>query len=355
MQNFALEHIQKLKPYQPPIDFRHNYPGLLLDFNERTIEIDPAIKNALINFIQNKRIEAYPEYFDLNQKIAKYTNLLPENIFLVNGSDQGMDIVVRTFSEKQDKIIIPSPTFSMFYQVSAINDNQIICPEYKKPNLAFPLEETLDLLEQNCKILIICNPNNPTGSWLEESELILILNKALKNKTLVLIDEAYYEFSGLTATNLINEYPNLIISRTFSKAFGLAGLRIAYLISNATNLQELNKVRGPYDMNILATIAAKAGLENIQNIKDYTNEVMFESKPMVEKFFLENKINYYASKGNFILFDIDDPEEKINILEKAGFRLRMQKHPLLQNTLRVTIGTKKQMIDFLKTFQEKFC
>lgn len=351
--NYALDYIQKLCPYTPPINERHKYQGCLLDFNERTTPISPKIKKALIDFIQQEKLEAYPEYFDLTEKIANYAGLTKDHVLLVNGSDQGLEVAFRTFTEKHDQVIIPTPSFSMFFQLAAANNNQIHKPLYNA-DLSFPLEEVLNLLEQKIKLLIVCNPNNPTGTLVDLMDLETILQKAVERRTVVLVDEAYFEFAGVTACSLLQKYPNLIISRTFSKAFGLAGLRIAYLLTNPQNVTEMLKVRGPYDINILATVAAETALDTETEAEAYAKEVMLEAKPLVENFFQENNIYYYKSHANFILFNTDNPAKKQKILAENGFRLRLLNQPRLENTLRVTVGTVQQMQDFIKTYSQLF-
>ncbi|MFA5880153.1 MAG: histidinol-phosphate transaminase [Candidatus Margulisiibacteriota bacterium] len=350
---YALDYIQNLTPYNPPINERHNYQGCLLDFNERTIPINQKIKKALINFIEQEKIEAYPEYFELTQKIADYCKVNKDQVLLANGSDQGIDIVIRTFTEKKDSVIIPAPSFAMFFQLALVNDNQIHKPLYAQ-DLSFPLQETMALLDQKIKLLIICNPNNPTGTLVALPDLETILKKALQKQTIVLIDEAYFEFSQVTACSLLDKYPNLIISRTFSKAFGLAGLRIAYLLTNPTNIKEMLKVRGPYDINILATVGATAALAALPEAESYANEVMQQAKPLVENFFRQNNIYFYESQANFILFNTENPKEKQKILAQNGFRLRLLHQPRLENTLRITVGTIKQMKSFINMYTKLF-
>ncbi|MBU1683715.1 histidinol-phosphate transaminase [Patescibacteria group bacterium] len=340
--NFAKLNIQGMKPYSPPLDGRRKFNGILLDFNERTIPPSPKVRNALINFVQNGDLQIYPEYNDLQKRIAEYAGVKSGQIMLTSGSDQGIDLIFRTFTKADDQVIIPSPSFAMFYQCAEIAGNTIIKPEYKSDG-NFPLEEVLQSITPKIKLIVICNPNNPTGTLILPDVIEIIAKKA--PKSIIYIDEAYYEFSGVTAVSLVKKYPNIVITRTFSKAFGLSSLRIAYAIASPSNIQEMMKIRGPYDVNFLACIAAKASLNDLAGLKKYVNEVMNEAKPMVEKFFRKKKIEFIKSGSNFILFKSKN-KKIFKSLKKQGILLRPQK----DGQLRLTIGTKNQMKKFINAY-----
>jgi len=182
---------------------------------------------------------------------------------------------------------------------------------------------------------------------LNSIEQILIKAK----ESTVLIDEAYFEYSRLTATKLIKKYPNLIITRTFSKAFGLAALRIGYIIANSKTIEELKKVRGPYDINMAGVIAVQAVLSDLSPLNSYLDEVMNISKPTIEKFFDDYGIFYYTSNSNFILFKPQNADIVFKSLKKQGFLLRPRKGFGFDNTLRLTFGTIRQTEEFIATYK----
>ncbi|MFA7686025.1 MAG: aminotransferase class I/II-fold pyridoxal phosphate-dependent enzyme, partial [Candidatus Gracilibacteria bacterium] len=247
MTKYANSKIQAMKAYNPPIENRRkfvNNGGCLRDFNEGIIDAD--IAKEIRETISNQDISIYPEYTNgLISQIAKYCEVCEEQVMLTNGSDQGIDLIFRTFTEKGDKVVIPTPSFAMFYQCALIAENKIVKPLYRK-DCTFPLEEVLNEISADVKLVVICNPNNPTGTLVSLSDIEKVLKKALKFGAIVYIDEAYYEFSGITAAGLISKYPNLIITRTFSKAFALAGLRIGYVLGQNNLLMEMRKIIGPY-------------------------------------------------------------------------------------------------------------
>lgn len=347
--NFANPNIQVLKSYSPPLAGRGAYEGTLLDFNERTVPPSAKVFVALQDFLNGKKLNIYPEYFDFCECIAQYAQIDPAQIMITNGSDQGIDLIFRTFTQRNDDVIIPSPSFAMFYQCAGIMENNIKEISYVLENGSFPFNQVLESITPRTKLIVLCNPNNPTGTSISLGQIETILQHA--PHAIVYVDEAYYEFSGITATPLIKKYSNLMITRTFSKAFGLASLRVGYVISQEHNIQQLLKVRGPYDVNTLGYHAAKAALEDIEDLEKYVDEVMNVAKPMVENFFCRNGIPFFKSTANFLLFrPKTDVQELYTLLRKNGFLVRPQSAQQIEGMLRVSIGTEEQMGLFIKTF-----
>ncbi|OGJ53302.1 hypothetical protein A2448_01405 [Candidatus Peregrinibacteria bacterium RIFOXYC2_FULL_41_22] len=349
MKNLAIKRIQKMTPYSPPLNGRSGFKGILLDFNERTVQVNKKAIKALEEFIKKSKVQVYPEYFTLREKIAKYVGVEKNQIMLTNGSDNGMDIIFRTFTEAGDKAIIPTPSFAMFYQCASISGNEILTPLYKKEDLSFPENEVLKMIDDRVKIIVICNPNNPTATVASLDTIKKIAEKA-KN-AVVYVDEAYFEFCGITAAGLIKKYPNIIVTRTFSKAFGLPSLRIGYVVASKTHIDEMMKVRGPYDVNMPAYFAALAVIEDIDEMKNYANEVMQKAKPMVEQFFEKNNVKYYKSGSNFILFKPEKADATYKKLIEKGVLVRPQNRTNIENTLRVSIGTVDQMKKFIDVYR----
>jgi histidinol-phosphate aminotransferase len=350
MKNLTLKRIQRIKPYQPPIEGRGKYKGILLDFNERIRPVQNKVTASLEKFLRSQKLQLYPEYFGLEKKIADYVGVKADQIMITNGSDQGIDIVFRTFTEKGDKVIIPRPSFAMFFQRAQIIGNEIVSPFYRKDDLAFPLEKVLEGIEKRTKLVVVGNPNNPTGTAVPLADIEKIARKA--KRAIVYVDETYFEFSKITAVPLINKYPNIIVGRTFSKAFGLASLRIGYLIAKAEYIFEMRKVLGPYDVNMAAFYATWAALEDRKDMESYVEEVMKKAKPLVEKFFSENGIPYFPSQANFILFRPKNPEKTRNLLARNEVLVRLVNQQNIENMLRVTIGPKKEMEKFIEIYKK---
>lgn len=323
-----------------------------MDFNEMTIEPSPKVKQALRDFIDSKRIQVYPEYGDLDKVMAKYVGCEEAEVLVTNGSDQSIDVILRAFLEKGDTIVIPSPSFAMFYQTAELQGAEIVTPHYTEERLDFPLTEVLDLLEQKPKCLILCNPNNPTGTAIAKGDVQKLLEKAKEKNVAVLHDEAYFEFSGITANDFIGAFDNLFITRTLSKQFGLASVRAGYAISQAQNIRELRKIRGPYDVNMFAKEAIIAALHDADYSRTYIAEVMGEAKSKVETFFREHHIKFYESSANFLLVRPEDSEKIFQRLQTEGILVRPRKE--LPGTLRISIGTLKDTERFIQAYSSLF-
>ncbi len=348
MKNLALERIQKMQSYNPPLEGRRAYDGILLDFNERTVKPSKKVIKALEKYIQSDQLQTYPEYGTLEGKIAQYAKTDISQILLTNGSDQAIDMVFRTFTDVNDTVIIPSPSFAMFSQSAQTVGNKITKIFYKASDLSFPLKQLLKKLDNSIKLIVLCNPNNPTGTILSINDIEKIAKKA--PNTIIMVDEAYFEFSGITAVPLIKKNPNIVVLRTFSKAFGIPSLRLGYIIANEQYIRELQKVRGPYDINMMAYTAALAALEELKELRAYVTDVMNYAKPLVETFFKKNNIDFFSSASNFILYKPLLVNED-TILQENGIRVRPQNKEIINNTVRLTIGTTKQMKKFIKIYE----
>lgn len=346
------ERIRKMSRYKPPLEGRSEKDYLLLDFNERTTPPGPRVKESLKKFIDSDRLQIYPEYGDLEAKIAEYAGVPAGQAMVTNGGDQGIDVICRAYLSEGDKVIIPFPEFAMHYQSAGIQGAEILEPRYKEEG-KLPLYEILELMdEKGVRLIIFSNPNNPTGISTPMKELEKILIKAKEKEIAVLHDEAYFEFSKITAKDLIAEYDNLYIVRTFAKAFGLVASRAGYVISQENNIQELLKIRGPYDVNIFAKTAILAALEDTEYVKDYIKEVMEKSKPKLEQFLREKRIFFYPSSANFLMLRISNPEKLMKNLKSKGILVRPKKDSDGKEAVRVSIGTMEDTERFINLFED---
>ena len=348
MKNLALQRIQEMNSYNPPLAGRRAFSGILLDFNERTLSPSLRVQKSIQQLLKSNKLQLYPEYGDLENKLARYVGVNKDQVMITNGSDQAIDLIFRTFTDAGDCVIIPTPSFAMFSQSAQIVGNKILRPLYDKESLSFPFKELLGMINQSIKLIVICNPNNPTGTPVSIDNIEKIASKA--PDAIILVDEAYFEYSNLTAVSLIKKYPNIIVVRTLSKAFGLPSLRVGYIIASSNYINELLKVRGPYDVNMIAYAAAIAALDDLKVAKKYADEIMNQAKPMVEEFFIKNSITFYKSAGNFLLYR-PTPEQEERILKESGILVRPQDKTNIENTLRLTIGTTDQMKRFIKVYQ----
>jgi len=330
--------VQRMKPYNPPLEGRR---GLLrLDFNENTVGPSEKVLGA-IRKVSKEEICAYPEYVKFRKKLGKYLKVKPSELVLANATDEAIKIVVDTYTEAGDEIIIPVPTFPMFRFYGELAGAKIIEVLYNN-DLSFPTEKIIKKINKKTKIVVLVNPNSPTGTEIPKKDIIKIIKKA-KN-SIVLLDEAYIQFFKASYKGLIKKFDNLIVIQTFSKAFGLGGLRLGYSISNEKNTKNLLKASSPYSVNSLAVIAASAALDDQKAVEEYVNEIDKAGAYFLR--WLENfKLKYYPTKANFVLVNLGKKNKYIvKNLRKKGILVRDQSEkPLLKNCTRITIGTQKQM------------
>ena len=240
----------------------------------------------------------------------------------------------------------------MFKFYAQLNESIIREIEYNQ-DLSFPTNKILEAINKNTKIVILVNPNNPTGTSIKRNDIRRIAQKAKINGALVLIDEAYYQFYGKTSIPLIKKYDNLFISQTFSKAFGLAGLRLGYIISIKDNIKIIQKALSPYSVNNLAVVCACAALEDLAYVKNYVQEVE-KSKLALYKELEKLGIKYYKSDANFILLNIGSQSAKFcqKLREKGVLVRDRSSDTLLNGCVRITLGTLKQTEELIKALRQ---
>lgn len=328
---------------------RRKYRGILLDCNERTVPLSQSMLENINQAICSQDFLRYPDYFDVTADIARYAGVRSDQVWVTNGSDQAIDLIFRTFTQQGDTVIIPKPTFSMFFHYANLSKTIIVSPKYNELSGEYPIDEVISSINVNTKLIVICNPNNPTGTIVNLDIIKEITEKMCGG--LVLIDEAYFEFSELTAVSLVNLCPNIVITRTFSKAFGLAGLRIGYLLANEKTINQLKKTQGPYDVNRLACMAAVFALNDLSSVQQYVSEVN-RAKLMLTNFFSIQKIKFYRSSGNFILFKLKDAKSIFELLNQSGVLLKQFSEDSLRNCLRISVGSMEDVRKFINIYKK---
>jgi len=307
-----------------------------------------------------KNSHLYPDqyYKELNRSIAAKLALTPDEVFPGNGSDEILDLFFKAFIQPNDRILIFEPSFSLYKILCEIYRARII--KIKLKNFQYSLGDILKNLKKNIKAVIICNPNNPTGTYINQKDLECLIKK-LNTGQFLCIDEAYYQYAMASdfpdSLQLFKNYrkkANLIVTRTFSKIHSLAGLRIGYSFANKEIIKTLNKIRMPFNINLLADRAAQYCLKNDSVIKkfqtqNYKNKKYFYSE-------LENlKLPYIPSEANFILIKTPISGKAVfdNLIRK-GIIIRPFESPNLRYYIRVTIGTRTELKKLIKEFKLLF-
>jgi len=307
-----------------------------------------AIKKSLAN------INRYPDGngFYLKRRLARYFNIEPSRIVLGNGSDEIIDIIIKTFVEEDENIITADVTFLEYEIISKVNNRKIITVPLKY--FKYDLEAIAKKIDKKTKLIFIANPNNPTGTYVTKYELEDFMLD-LPDEVLLVLDEAYDAFidvddfpNSLTYTN----NRNVIVMKTFSKAYGLAGLRIGYAISRPELISYMERARQPFNVNSLAQAAAAAALDDKKFLRK-TREVILAGKEYLYSALQNLGIAYVPTVANFILVDVGrDAVTVFKDMLKYGVIVRDMKQYGLKNFIRVTIGTKKENERFIKVLRK---
>ena len=348
------EHLRDLQRIQNPMA-RAGY--LRLDKNENIVGFDKGFVARLRKQITSDFLTTYPEVNTLYRKIAGWIGCHQENIYVTAGSDAAIKAVFEVFVEPGDTVALLSPTYAMFYVYTEMFQGRLREIRYKD-GLSLSTEDILDVIyEHRPKLICIANPNSPTGTILPQDGLKNIVDAAAEQNGVVLLDEAYYLFYPISSIDLIYDYPNLVITRTFSKATGLASARLGFAAGHTDTIKYLHKVRPAYETNAFAIRFAELILDSPDLIEKIVQETM-RGKKYLEDELDKLGIPYFKSYTNFILIDVGSLERSIQlgsalyqkkILIKSGF-----KDDVLKNCIRVTIGSVKQMEFFVEKFKEAF-
>jgi histidinol-phosphate aminotransferase len=330
------------RTYEPPGEGRAD--KLRLDFNENTAGCSPAVQRALAK-LTPKLLSMYPEYERGTRRLAHHFKVSPEELLLTNGGDDALRIFFDAFVDAGTSAVICEPTFPMYRYWGEVAGAKIEVQRYG-PAMEFPLEGVLQDLTSRPRVLFICNPNNPTGTLLDTRVIEIILNAAMH--TAVVVDEAYAEFSGVTMIPWIREYPQLFIARTFSKAAGLAGLRLGAVIACEESLAILRRATAPFPVNVAALAAAEAAVGDPKTMKLYVKNIQ-RTRAWFEKELHGLNVKTYPSAGNFLLADFGPgASEMCAELFKKGVLLRDRAKDIAPGIVRVSIGTQKEMERLLK-------
>ncbi len=345
--------LDKVKAYQPgkPIEELKREKKLIkidkLASNE--IPFRPTYINKAVNK-ELKNINRYPESscFYLRQKLAKNLDVTTDSIVFGNGSDEIITLALKTFIEKQDEVIVAFPTFLIYQIQSQLFGAKVVKIPLK--NYVNYLDKIIEKINKKTKIIFIANPDNPTGIYFNQNQIMNFIRKVPKN-ILLFFDEAYFEFAPDDFPNLIKllkTRKNILVTRTFSKAYGLAGLRIGYAVTGKKIAELLNKVREPFNINRIAQVAAQAALENkdfAKKIVNFTNK----EKNYFYKSFDRLNISYQRSATNFILVNFKKNTKKLyQYMLNNGVIVRELSRWGLTNYFRVTVGTNLQNKNFIK-------
>lgn len=329
--------VEQMRPYHPPLEGRTN--KLRLDFNENPIGCSPAVRRALAR-LTAAAISAYPEQETVRKRAARHFGVRPDELLLTNGTDEALSLVVNTFVESADRVLLVEPTYAMYRFYSELAAARIVALRYDN-EMCFPWNNVIEELRTGPRVFFLPNPNSPTGNLLSARELRRILEAA--SRTMVVIDEAYFEFSSVTVIPWIRRYKNLIVTRTFSKTCGLAGLRLGCLFVHRELAAQMRKAQSPYPVNAAALAAAEAAMRDRGFIAQTVREVIRARKEL-QSGLARLSVRAFPSAGNFVLAHFGDRTKVVvSALERRGILVRDRSSDFGgEGYVRITLGTVAQ-------------
>jgi len=325
--------VHAIPEYHPPLAGR---TGLRLDFNENTDGCSPAVLKRLQR-MGAEELASYPERGLVEGNVAQFLGVDPSELLLTNGVDEAIHLLCQTFLEPRDEAIIVVPTYSM-YRIYMMAAGANVVSITAANDFAFPRAELISRLSPRTRMIAIANPNNPTGSVVSQDQLLGVARAA--PNAAVLVDEAYFEFYGQSILpSRGSAPPNLFVTRTFSKVYGLAGLRIGALIGDPAQMQNVRRVCSPYNVNAVALASLPEAIADQEYIRRYVAEVL-ESRSRLERALDTAGLPWWPSQGNFILARIGSASF-VDGMKRRGILVRdRSQDPGCEGCVRITVGSR---------------
>ena len=338
--------IQNLREYRPPLG---NRCGLRMDFNENTVGASPGVLQCLRD-LNLEHLARYPERESVELALAEFFRVRPEELLLTNGVDEAIHLICETFLESHDQAVIVVPTFGIYELFVGATGAKPV-PVLAKQDFAFPTNDVLANLSDRTRLVVIANPNNPTGQVASRADLLRIAHSA--PQAAILIDEAYFEFYGETVLDHIGRLPNLFVARTFSKAYGLAGLRIGVLLGPSEQITAVRRVASPYNVNAVALACLPTALADQNFVQRYVDDVR-QGRERLQDELRSLGIPYWASRANFVLASFGQQHRAfVDDMRRRGVLVRdRSQDPGCEGCVRITVGAAEHMDQLLVAIRE---
>jgi histidinol-phosphate aminotransferase len=327
-----------------------------LDQNENAYSFPDSLKEKFWQRVRNLDWSRYPDFQmeGITGRIAEYVHQPPENTLVGNGSNSLIQALLVVTLSPGDRLLVPEPTFTLYELTGKMLGAEVVTFRLHPEDFSLPLKEMLEACRApRAKVLVVCTPNNPTGNCVPLEQLRALLDAF---PGLVVIDEAYQEFSGQDAAPLLREYENLVILRTFSKALSLAGMRVGYMISQPEICAEVKKARLPYSVNLFSEAAVTVALEERHMLKKTVDEILEQRKELWPALHAFKSLRVYPSDTNFFLVRATNGPALFHHLLQDGILVRdVGGYPGLENCLRISIGTREQnrrLLDNLRKWEK---
>jgi histidinol-phosphate aminotransferase len=336
-------------------EYRLNqYPSRIkLNQNENPYELPPAIKEEIVRKLAAAQWSRYPAFVPKEQiaKVARFAGWQPDGTLIGNGSNDLLQLIFTCTLERGKTAVISQPTFTL-YKLLTRSLGADLCEVPMSPGFSFDVDRIIETAqESHAGLVVLCTPNNPTGSCLTRDEVVRIVEST---ESLVVLDEAYVQFSGESRVELLEQYNRLVILQTFSKAMGAAGLRFGYALGDPALMRQLDKVKLPYSVNIFTLLAAETLIDHWGEINWWIGKLVSERERLRQALNRMPTIRVYPSGANFLLFEtlVKGAPEVFRALAGQGILIRdVSSYPMLDRGLRVSIGTPEENDEFLKALR----
>lgn len=343
-KKFYRNNLKELKPYDP-----HEVPyKIKLNANENPYGLPEEIIEEILRKAKNLEYSRYPNAnsVKLSETVSSFWGLNRDNIVIGNGSDELIDYLIKAFSEKGRRIITTAPAFAMYKIYSIINGSNFVQIPLSQSNFSLNEDKVLEKAKkEDSSIIFIAYPNAPTGNYFAEDKIIKIIEES---GCLVVVDEAYYEFGKKTFVPLISRYDNLVILRTFSKAYSIASLRVGYLLSNFEIINEIRKVKSPFNVNSFSQLAAQVVFENKEILKNDIKKIIEGREKLTNRINEIPPFKAHSSQTNFVLVEVgfkENSDSVYNNLLKQGILVQKVSDPIFSTSryfLRITVGNEEE-------------
>ena len=332
----ARDAVKTMKAYRSP---SAGLTGLNMNMNENTAGCSPRVFRKLASLTADD-ISRYPHRDHDEEIVAHFLGLSNEQVVLTNGVDEGIHLLCEAYLREKDEAILVVPTFGMYaIYIQATGARIVTVP--MRADFSFPIDEIIAAITARTRMIALANPNNPSGTAAAPSELLRIVEAA--PNAAVLIDEAYFEFYGESVIGSVSRCDNLFVARTFSKAYGLAGLRIGVLAGSANQMGMVRRVSSPYNVNAAALAVLPVALSDQQYVADYLRQV-FDGRLRLQSLFAELGLHYWPSLANFVLVRIGTQyRDFIEAMQRRGILVRdRNSDPGCEGCVRITLGNAEQ-------------
>lgn len=340
--------MRTMPSYHPPLAGRE---GLRLDFNENTVGCSPRVLEKLRG-LSSEDLARYPERQAVEAAVAGFLKVSPGETLLTNGVDEAIHLLCQTYLGSGDEALIVAPTYSM-YRIYAMAAGANLISVPLKTNFSFPANELKAHITSRTRLIAIANPNNPTGTVATRDQLLELAHAA--PEAAVLVDEAYFEFYGQTMLQCRNEWGNVFVARTFSKAYGMAGLRVGLLIGDAEQMHAVRVVGSPYNVNAVALACVPEAIQDQSYLAEYVEGVL-EARARLQNMLAASGIEFWSSEANFVLLRVG-----LSKADSANFVEQMRRRGILvrdrsndhgcEGCVRITVGPREHADRLLAALQ----